>query len=326
MKTRKYFEQWCAYPIQNPGGKMYTAVVLWSRVKRLGKSIIGIALRAIYGDNAIEVDSKQLKSSFNSWAKNKQLVIGEEITAGEARIDADYIKGIITSPLFTIDEKFRQPYQIPNHTNFMFNSNHPDAFALEDGDRRLLVHAIRHKSPAPVEKYKWVSKWLNGDGPLGSGQGDGPSFLMDHLLKLSLKGFDPSAHAPETASKYEMIMHGKTDTGLWVLRLQEDPTTALKALGEKPATGCDLFTPDQLYHAFDPEGRGRGRSSVASLGRNLASAGFRQVNGGIPVGTDTGVHRLYAVRNQVQWDQSTRKEVRDHYEAFYGYAQKGTVK
>lgn len=320
-RARKYFEQWCAYPIQHPGAKLFTACVLWSRVKRLGKSMVGLALSKIYGENSRFVESRELKANFNSWAKNRQLVIGEEITAGEARVDADYLKYIITHPSFTIRDLYTPAYDIPNHTNFLFLSNHPDAMFLEDGDQRYLIHGINQPEPAERKKYEWCDKWLHGEGP---------SHLMDHFLRMNLKGFNPREHAPATASKYEMITHSKSDLGLWVQRLQDDPITALKPLSRGTASEiaakCDLFTAEQLYHAFDPELRGRGRSSVAAMGRALAAAGLRQLNGGVPVGTATGIHRLYAVRNVVTWDTATRKEIRVHYDSFFSPKNAGAVK
>lgn len=316
-KAKRYFEQWCAYPIQHPGAKIYTACVLWSRVKRLGKSMIGLALKYIYGENGVVVGPKQLKGDFNSWAKNRQLVIGEEITAGEAKIDADYLKYIITNPTVTINEKNKPEYTHPNHANYLFLSNHPDALFLEDGDERYMIHGIQQNSPGPREKYEWCNDWLHGTGP---------SHLMDYLLHLNLKDFNPREHAPKTQSKFAMIVAGKTDTGLWVLRLQEDPKHALRALGQKASESCDLYTAEQLYHAFDPQDRGRGRASVGSLGRQLIATGFRQVNGGLALSTASGIHRLYAVRNQQIWDQSTRKELRDHYDTYFGPKSSGGVK
>jgi Domain of unknown function (DUF3854)/Family of unknown function (DUF5906) len=316
-KTRRYFEQWLAYPIQHPGAKLYVATVLWSRVKRLGKSMIGIAMKYIYGDNAIFVDSRQLKSSFNSWAKDRQLVIGEEITAGEARMDADYMKNIITNPFFTINSKFKAEYTIPNRTNFMMLSNHPDAAYLEDGDERYLIHGIHHRKPQERVFYERLDKWLHGSGP---------SHLMHYLLQLSLKGFNPREHAPHTVSKTEMIGHSKTDMGLWVQLLADDPTQALKALGQAPSQGCDLFTVEQLFRAFDPENRKTGRASVIGLGKTLEAAGFRGVNGAAPMGTASGIKRLRAVRNSINWEQAGRGDIREHYDQFFGPGAAGGVK
>lgn len=316
-KARKYFEQWLAYPIQHPGAKLYVATVLWSRIKRLGKSMIGIALKYIYGDNAIFVDSRQLKGSFNTWAKDRQMVIGEEITAGEARMDADYLKNVITNPFFTINSKFKAEYTIPNRTNFLFFSNHPDAVFLEDGDERYLIHGIHHRKPQDRAFYEKIDKWLHGSGP---------AHLMDYLLKLSLKGFNPREHAPRTVSKYEMIGNSKTDMGLWVRALEDDPTLALKALGQLPSQGCDLFTSEQLYRAFDPESRKSGRASVIGLSKALEAAGMRSVNGALPVGTASGIHRLRAVRNVMKWEQSSRSEIREHYDQFFGPHAAGGVK
>lgn len=322
-KARKYFEQWCAYPVQNPGAKMFTAVLLWSRVKRLGKSLIGLALSQIYGDNSILINSKQLKSSFSGWAKDRQLVIGEEITAGEARIDADYLKDLITSPVFTINQKFQPEFVIPNHTNFLFFSNHPDALFLEDGDKRYMIHGITHERPAPKSVYNSYIDWLHHHGA---------SHLMKYFLDMSMRGFRPEAHAPDTSSKFQMIVAGKTDVGLWVQKLKEDPTDALvRQYGEKISQGCDLFSSEELKDAMDPEGKWKGQGVLASLGKHLVNAGFHQLNVEKPVqvhirGGGKALRRLYAIRNLVKWDQSTREEVQEHRETYFGPQQAGEVK
>lgn len=316
-KARRYFEQWCAYPLQHPGAKLFVACVLWSRVKRLGKSLIASALQRIYGSNAVSVNSKQLKGNFNSWQKDRQLVVGEEISSGDERINSDYLKDLITNTEVSINEKNKPEYKTANHANYLFLSNHPDAMFLEDGDKRYLIHATHHNKPAEREKYRWYAAWLKGDGP---------AHLMDYLLRLDTRGFDPHEHAPETVSKYEMIMAGKTDTGLWIQLLLENPTMALKPL-KIARDGCELFTCGELYQAFDPEGRGRSRSSVASLGRALQGAGLRQLNDGQPLATNSqGPQRLYAAKNIPLWDTKSRKEIRDHFDQYHDVTRNGAVK
>lgn len=324
-KERKYFEQWCAYPIINPGAKLYTSVVLWSRVKRIGKSMAAMAVAKIYGYepgtpmNATFVHSRQLRKQFNTWSRNRQLVVGEEIVVGKDQVDADFLKYIITHHTLTVEAKFKDEYDITNHMNMLLLSNHANCVSLEDGDKRYLIHGIDVQRPAPREFYEKINTWLHGDGP---------SHLMHYFLHdVSMRGFNPREHAPETTSKYEMIQVNKDSIALWVQKLVEDPANALRPLGEKVASGCDLLTAEQLHHAFDPNDRLGARSGgAASLGRHLHNAGFRLVNDATPVGTATGIHRLYAIRNQSRWDQSTRREVKQHYDEFFSPATSGRVK
>lgn len=317
-KMRQWFERWCAYPLQHPESpKMYTAVLLWSRVKRLGKSFVTYALRDIYGKNAVVINSKDLKGGFNYWGKDRQLIIGEEITAGEARVDADYLKGIITQSHITIKAKFMADYTTPDMMNHIYTSNHMDALFLEDGDGRFAVHEVKRQAPAPRAEYEKADKWLKGTGP---------SHLFHYLLNLDLGDFNPREHAPDSADKQAMIRMSKNDLGLWVEQLKEDPVTALKVLGEKASKDCDLFTPSMLYRAFDPERRGRAQASEAALGRALSAGGFRQINGNVPLVTESGTHRLYAVRNIIRWEQATRKEAKAHFNEFHGRATLGELK
>ena len=322
-KSKRWFLKWLAYPLQNPGAKLYSACLLWSRHKRLGKSIIGITMKYIYGDNAATINSKQLKADFNTWAKNKQLIIGEEITAGEARVESDYLKTLITQQTITIDEKFKPIYTIRDCMNHLYFSNHLDALFLEDGDERFFVKEFT-QAPASREFYDRINAWLHKDGNQNLGEpGEGPPALFYYLLNMDLSDFNPREHAPLTAAKRNMILASKNDIGMWVQRLLDDPASCLRPLGAASSDKCDLFTPTQLYKAFDPERRLRG--SESALGRALGAAGFRHINGGIPVVTSSGTHRLYAVRNQVQWEQASRKEIKMHYDEFYGPGSLGVV-
>lgn len=312
-KERKYFEQWCAYPIQNPGVKLFTYTMFWSPEHGTGKSFMAYCLKAIYGKNGIEIGNDALQAGFNDWQENKQFVVGDEITAGDARMDADKLKRLITQPEVRVNQKFLPVYRVPDCINYIFTSNHPDGMFLEDRDRRGFIHRL------PDEKlsedfWKTADRWLNKnprqhDGP-------GPAHLMHHLMRIDLTDFNPSAPAPMTAAKQEMILNGKSSLGMWVVHLKEDPVNCLRPLGERAALECDLFTAKQLLKCFDPERTGR--VSETGMGKELQRAMFKQVFEGVTLRTGSGVYRLYAIRNPGKWAEASKKDVVDHFNRYFG--------
>lgn len=309
-----WFEKWCAYPIQHPGAKLYTSAMIWGRHKGTGKSFAFYALQGIYGRNSVEINNKDLRGNFNSWAKNRQFIHCNEISGAEARIDADWLKGLITQPEVHINEKYLPEYVTPDQMNYGMTSNHPDSLFIEDDDRRYFVHEVVGP-PANRDMYEMCHKWLHGDGPAGSYQGAGASALFYYLLDMDLKGFNPREHAPSTTAKQRMMLSGKTDLAMWCVQLKEDPYAMLKPLGDRAARECHLFTPSQLLRAYDPDG-GR-KVTPAGMARELVRAGFRQVNGGSPVKVEIGLVRLYGVRNGEEWMTPSPRKIADHYNKFF---------
>jgi hypothetical protein len=304
IKARRWFEQWCAYPLLNPGTKLYTGAVIWGLAKGTGKTALAYALMRIYGRNAIEIKNKDLKGGFNSWAENRQLVYADEITGGDRRVDADYLKGLITQESVRVNAKFLPEYTLPDCINYIFTSNHPDAIFIEDYERRFFVHEVEG-GPAERAKYERLDAWLKGDGP---------SALFWHLLHLNVSGFNPREHAPVTKAARAMSLAGKSDIGMWCLQLREDPKSILKLLGDKPAAECELFTAGQLLRAYDPEGRSK--VTTPGMSRELRRAGFIQVNDHLPVRTNVGLQRLWAVRGE--WGNKSPKDMSEHFNGFFG--------
>jgi hypothetical protein len=300
-EEREWFEKWCAYPIQYPGTKLFTAAVIWGRYQGTGKTLIAYTLRNIYGKNFVEIKSNNLVGSFNSWAENRQLVYGDEITGSDSRIDADRLKGMITNEELMINAKFLPEYVIPDCINYYFTSNHPDAFFIEDSDRRFFVHELVGP-PMAREFYTKYDAWMKGPGPAA---------LYHYLLSLDLSDFDPRAPAMITKSKASMIVDAKSDVAMWVVQLREDPDAALRTLGEHIAQNAELLTATMLLRAYDPEGKGR--VTVNGLSRELKRSGFVQCNYGSPIRTATGLQRVYAIRNIDKWEEASPSALAQEY-------------
>lgn len=279
-----WFEQWLAYPLQNPGAKLYSAAVIWGGIQGTGKSLVGYTMQQIYGDNFTEIKDCDLYASHNEWAQNKQFVMGDEITGGDKRSSADRMKSMITQQLLRINPKFITAYTVPDCINYYFTSNHPDAFFLEDRDRRFFIWEVKAE-PRQKEFYLAYVKWLREEG--------GAAALFDRFLSLDLGGFSPGGHALQTAAKAEMIELGRSDLGSWVARVRESPDDVLKSGGK--IRRYQLFTTTELLQCYDPSAQGKVTGN--GLARELRRQGFRKVYNGESVPTRDGPQRLWAVRN-----------------------------
>lgn len=312
-EDRKYFERWCAYPIQHPGFKMYTATVIWSVSQGTGKSLIGYSIGKIYGQNFTEIGEEQLHGSFNDWVEGKQFVMGDDVTSGERRqklSTIDRLKNMITQDRMKIDKKFVPMFEVRDCVNYYFTSNHPDAFYLEDTDRRFFIHEIRND---PMERsfYKEYDGWLhdkNGCGPA----------LFHHLLNLDIGDFDPRSPAPMTISKQLMITDNKSDLGAWVYKLKENPDLTLR-LGGVQVPG-DLFTNDQLLLIYDQTHQKSG-VTANGLGRELKRAGFRYAHEGRVLKTCHGPQRLYIIRNREKWETAKANDLTKYYNSIHADTQ-----
>jgi hypothetical protein len=205
--VRKWFEQWCAYPLQHPGTKLKTAVTMWGVLQGTGKTTVATSIARLYGPNAAAITEADLSKPFNEWALCKQFITANEITGGDKRNSADYMKELIAGHEYLrINLKFLPEISIRNCINFLFTSNHPNSFYLEPSDRRYCIIEVPNVAPdRPFFDHYW--KWLDNGGP---------GVLYHHLLHLSLEGFHPHAAPPMTEAKADMIELGKSDVDRWL--------------------------------------------------------------------------------------------------------------
>ena len=296
--AKEWFLRWCAYPLQHPGTKLFSSVLLYGIRHGTGKSLLGYTLGRVYGENFTELSQGDLHASFNEWAAGCQLVLGDDVAGSNKREDNDLLKKFITQKKIRVNMKFMQTYTIPDTINYFFTANHPDAFFMEDDDRRSFIHEVT-VGPMPEEFYVNYDLWLATEG--------GPA-VFDYLLHLDLGDFNPAAKAFGTAAKDRMIDDTKSDLGAWVARLRRDPETILR-VGEIKAPG-DMFTNRQLLAFYDPHGKTN--TTANGLGRELRRSGIQQALHGKPVRWAEGQDRFYILRNFDKWVDADQKELAQH--------------
>lgn len=297
----KWFLQWCAYPIQYPGTKLYSSAVMWGARHGTGKSFIGYTLGRIYGENFVEINQSHLHGGFNAWAECKQFVMGDDVTGSNKRADNDLLKKMITQKTLRVNAKYMPEYEVPDCVNYYFTSNHPDAFFLEDDDRRFFIHEVK-VGALDDGFYTDYELWLETGGA---------EAIFDFLLRLDTSSFNPAAPARKTAAKESMMADTRSDVAEWVHKLREDPDSVLKL--DSAVIRGDLFSSAELLRIYDPTGNGRVTSN--GLSREMRRAMIPLVNGDKPVRGPEGPARYYILRNVDHWLTASVKEIHEQLNA-----------
>lgn len=152
-KNHEHYElmiNWLAWQVQRRGEK-----ILWSPliqgIEGIGKSFIGLAARAMLGNNNVKtVSTTELASIYNAWAQGACLVIADEIRiAGHNRHDIiNRLKPLITDPYIQISEKHVTAYNTTNVSNYFCTTNYKDAVPLTATDRRWWILFSEHETVA----------------------------------------------------------------------------------------------------------------------------------------------------------------------------------
>lgn len=303
----EWFLQWLAYPLQEPGTKMFSAVLLWSIEQGTGKTFIGDIMRDIYGLNANVITSVELHDDSFVWMRNKQFVLGEEVSQTRSRADAGMLKHIITGDSITVNEKYVPTFTLPNRCNFMFTSNKPDAIILDKGDRRFFVSKLDEKRP--LKWWRELDRWRHREG--------GPAAFMHYLMNnVDVSNFNPRAQPPETDEKIMMKSAGLTSVQQWVNELMEDPIGVVsEKFDEETAKATmrkDVFSVAQILNWLPDDLRNTNRVQLSNALTMLGA-----VRNKSPVRLERGKQiRLVAIKNLDYWRErvGNNKEWAANYE------------
>lgn len=185
---------WLAYPLQHPGAKLRTAVVMHGD-EGAGKNLLFDIMVAIYGKYGALVGQDELEDKFNDWRSCKMFVVGDEVSSrAELVHNKNRLKALITSPTVQINPKNLARREEKNQMNIVFLSNEIQPLALDNSDRRyLVIYTPRAKDP---EYYRKLGEWRDNGGA---------EAFYHYLLNYPLDGFHPYSPAPMTEAKTALI-------------------------------------------------------------------------------------------------------------------------
>ena len=291
---RTYILQWLAFKLKHPGNKMNTSLLVWSRKQGVGKNLLFECVKDVIGSKHSQtITQSDLKRDFNGWLKNKVLVIGDEVLTSDRRKETDQLKFLITGTTVTINEKHQPEYSVSNFASFVFLSNHGDAIHIDKDDRRFFVHEVTAE-PLEQDFYKRFVEWRDNTGLAA---------LHFHLLnKVDINGFDPTAPAPITEAKLQMIGESQSALEEWITDVICDP---IGNIGAEVASTKKLL---DVYLARYPSQN----PSPTAMTKAAQKAGAQKRTHQIRTLKD-GKVRVLSLKNHDEWARRSSKEWVEEY-------------
>jgi putative DNA primase/helicase len=238
--------QWAAYPIQNPGAKLFQDIIIWGP-QGSGKNLWAEMIMRLYGEHGIVITDKELESDYNSWIRAKQFIIGDEICKGDRRAFSNTRKGLVTGETVKVNEKFQPLVVLPNLANFVFLSNDATPMYLEGDDRRGFVVDV--PDARELGFYQRIWDWYESGGKAA---------LLCYLMhNVSCEKFNPKANAPMTEAKMDMIDRGRvaSERVLHYMKDDIDMSKPLRTSGEILVSILKFLSLDKALDASVGPGR-----------------------------------------------------------------------
>lgn len=200
--------QWMAHNVQKPGVKILWAPIIVG-VQGDGKTTLAKMISAAMGKiNVGPVSPEAMFSDFTGWAEGSCVKVLEEIRVhGNSRYDAmNKLKPLITNDTVEVVRKGKDGKQVVNVTNYMALTNHMDALALDEGDRRWGVFKTKFDDRAAMLAEFDDAYWDTLHGAI-----DGePEVIRGWLLNVPLEGFNRVAGPDVSEHKKAMIHSTRT--------------------------------------------------------------------------------------------------------------------
>lgn len=279
-----FLVKWMAYPLQNPGAKMQSAIIMHG-VQGTGKSMVFKTLARIYGykgnpylNYSIVLDQKALQSNFNPDWDSKLFVLAEEVVNNSDKWQLkNELKELVTGDTIRIEGKFANAVHQKNQMNMAFLSNEGQPIPLDIGDRRHLV--IYTPPPLSNDVYQEVRDELKNGGV---------EAFYDFLLNVDLTGFNESSKPPMTDAKQRLIdLSSGSELRFAIEWLERD-----LGLPVCPCLSPDLYSAYRAYCQRNGESRPR---TAAQFFSQLTHHGFQKKKSRIydsPTSTQTSVKNI----------------------------------
>ena len=301
-KERNHFLDWYAYPLQYPGHKIRSAIILQSDEFQLGKGSLFDLHRDMLGhNNTRKIELAEALDKGKGYLINAQTVLIDEAkSSGSWSEKAQLIntlKTIITEGTIGVRQLYKEYSEQDTCTNYWINTNYKDAFPLPYNEVRYWVYF----SPAKRNQQ------MLDEFHLQRLQGNLAAGVMAELMERDLSKFNPLAPAPHTVYRDEMCQLADRPINDYVKEAYDQ--------GVHPFDR-DMVTTVELFDYLKREKRMKvTREREVATALKLLHGSFKKA--GVTVAGVGDNVTVWVIRNHDQYQHLTAKEIGRKYAPFY---------
>lgn len=189
--------KWIAYPLQHPGTKMRSSIVMHGP-EGSGKNTVWDAVRRMYARYGIQIGQTQLEQQWCDWISAKLFIVGNEVLHRQEQVQQKgRLKSLITEETIRVERKFMNGRTERNYANMVFLSNELRPLSLDPEDRRFLIVWTPPAHPDGYDFYKGLGE--------DSMQESAIRALYDYFLNVDIEDFSAHSKPPMTEAKRDLI-------------------------------------------------------------------------------------------------------------------------
>jgi hypothetical protein len=164
-----YFELWIAQMIQFPSVKSICPTLISDEGAGKG-TLMRLFERMLGRDKILQTTkpSQTVWGNFNGLMKNAFLVNFDELSKKEGEGAEGFIKGLITEPRITINNKGIDPYELASFHRFIITTNNEDPIKTSKRDRRKLIIRASDELIGNREYFNKIYSMLDDDNAVKS--------------------------------------------------------------------------------------------------------------------------------------------------------------
>ena len=257
---------WIAHMLRKPWERTIQAVVIYTKLEGIGKSLLGEIIGRLVGQrHYAESSVAELSSAYNDHLDTAVWMLVNELDSKYV-VSESWMKNLLSQETVRVERKHGSVYHIPNLRRFMFNSNVESSMRLSSQNRR--VWAV---SPIlTLESSETWKKWLKSEIADPYDHGNGADFLasaMEFFNRVDISNYDPMADVINGEAARDLMENSRTAIQVAADSLCEDIRNSNKPFVLTPeAAKMESEVLKLVWGTLRAEGWGKGRKTVRGKG------------------------------------------------------------